>query len=485
MAIPKHDNFSYPPEIKMLLQKQAEQIVQLEQAQLKQAQIEGALERIRVAGMAMQSTNEFQQVVDLVYQQLSQLGIDFASTILGVLADVGDDLSYWVSTGTSEEGYTRKVRMPFIDSPIHTDHLHAYRQGLEVFEAEYSEEITRAYFQKVYELSDNVPPERKVFLMAANQYVQATAICKNTYMAMLRFDGSKFSRSEIGILKRFAQVFEQTYIRFLDIQKAENQAREAQIEVALERVRATSMAMQKTKDLASVTGEIFNQLKELGLSFFNSWLSIFNLEQEISYNWFSPLAGVIEEPFYAEVSMKDFPLVRGIVEQWKSKQPFTSHGYAGEEVKGFIDFVSESTGLPYIREFYAMNRYEQIHVMDANHRFGNLGIGTANLPGKADQEILRRFAIVFEQAYTRFLDLQKAEQQKVQLEKIFSENQRLLHSILPKPIAEKIRQGQQTVVKRFEQVSILFADIVGFTVLSEKFISSRSSGHPQWFILQI
>ena len=43
-----------------------------------------------------------------------------------------------------------------------------------------------------------------------------------------------------------------------------------------------------------------------------------------------------------------------------------------------------------------------------------------------------------------------------------------MHSILPAPIAEQIRQGQQTVVKRFEQVSILFADIVGFTVLSDK-----------------
>ena len=39
-------------------------------------------------------------------------------------------------------------------------------------------------------------------------------------------------------LKRFGKVFEQTYTRFLDLQKAEAQAREAQIEAALERVRS-------------------------------------------------------------------------------------------------------------------------------------------------------------------------------------------------------------------------------------------------------
>ena len=50
--------------------------------------------------------------------------------------------------------------------------------------------------------------------------------------------------------KRFANVFEQTYTRFLDLQKAEAQAREAQIELALERVRARTMAMQNSDELS-------------------------------------------------------------------------------------------------------------------------------------------------------------------------------------------------------------------------------------------
>jgi hypothetical protein len=35
------------------------------------------------------------------------------------------------------------------------------------------------------------------------------------------------------IFKRFAKVFEQTYTRFLDLQKSEAQARESQIQLAL------------------------------------------------------------------------------------------------------------------------------------------------------------------------------------------------------------------------------------------------------------
>ena len=51
------------------------------------------------------------------------------------------------------------------------------------------------------------------------------------------------------IFKRFAKVFDQTYTRFLDLQKAEAQAREAQIDAALERVRSRSLAMHKGEEL--------------------------------------------------------------------------------------------------------------------------------------------------------------------------------------------------------------------------------------------
>ena len=65
------------------------------------------------------------------------------------------------------------------------------------------------------------------------------------------------------IFKRFGKVFEQTYTRFLDLQKAEAQAREAQIEAALERVRSRSMGMQKSEELRDVIQVIYEQLVQL------------------------------------------------------------------------------------------------------------------------------------------------------------------------------------------------------------------------------
>jgi len=57
-------------------------------------------------------------------------------------------------------------------------------------------------------------------------------------------------------------------------------------------------------------------------------------------------------------------------------------------------------------------------------------------------------------------------EQALRLEKHKSE--KLLLNILPKPIVEKLKQVQGPVAEQFDQATILFADIVGFTPLSAR-----------------
>ena len=52
------------------------------------------------------------------------------------------------------------------------------------------------------------------------------------------------------------------------------------------------------------------------------------------------------------------------------------------------------------------------------------------------------------------------------LEAAYRENERLLLNILPEPVAERLRRGERPIADRFDDVSLLFADIVGFTNLS-------------------
>jgi len=53
-----------------------------------------------------------------------------------------------------------------------------------------------------------------------------------------------------------------------------------------------------------------------------------------------------------------------------------------------------------------------------------------------------------------------------ELEVAHRENTRLLLNILPEPIADRLRSGEALIADRHDDVSLLFADIVGFTGLS-------------------
>ena len=56
-----------------------------------------------------------------------------------------------------------------------------------------------------------------------------------------------------------------------------------------------------------------------------------------------------------------------------------------------------------------------------------------------------------------------------QLAEAHALNQRLLLNILPAPIADRLLAGERVIADSFDEVTLLFADIVDFTVLSSRF----------------
>ncbi|MBS1538436.1 MAG: tetratricopeptide repeat protein [Bacteroidetes bacterium] len=50
----------------------------------------------------------------------------------------------------------------------------------------------------------------------------------------------------------------------------------------------------------------------------------------------------------------------------------------------------------------------------------------------------------------------------------FQEQEKILHNILPSQIADRMIEGEKTIVDSYDSVSVLFADIVGFTKLSQR-----------------
>jgi len=65
------------------------------------------------------------------------------------------------------------------------------------------------------------------------------------------------------------------------------------------------------------------------------------------------------------------------------------------------------------------------------------------------------------------------DQEQAYLEEIQTErekSERLLLNILPPPIAERLKDGQVVIADSYADATVLFADIVGFTMLSAEML---------------
>src|SRR4030095_6063326 len=133
------------------------------------------------------------------------------------------------------------------------------------------------------------------------------------------------------ILLRFAKVFDLTYTRFNDLQKAEAQAREARIEAVLERIRSRTMAMQKSDELTAVAGLLFEQVSALGIK---TWTAGFNVWSDDNNSYVdyitSPQGGFIE-PY--TVLTETAEALRDISNARKSGVEFDVQYVEGEKIK--------------------------------------------------------------------------------------------------------------------------------------------------------
>ncbi|WP_412069181.1 sensor histidine kinase [Rubrivirga sp. IMCC43871] len=381
--------------------------IQQSEAQVREAQVEAALERIRSRTMGMRSSGELSDVIGRIFSELTHLDLDLTRCVIWVIDPETRSARFWMANAERPDE-PDSYHIPYHDHPSYRAFLDAWDRRETLWTYDLHGDLKATWDQVLFSETElaRLPEDVKAG-MAAPERVLLTASF-TPFGALHTASLEPLADESAAVLRRVAKVFDQTYTRYLDVKQAEAQAREAQIEAALERVRGRSLAMQSSDELGELSYELVKQVRALGVDTWHCAFHIYNEGDESSTEW-----GANADGFYPQYTI---PRV-GVFERYHTI------GQAG------VDLHVEAIGADRCAEHYAelcavpgvgdvllglqdagvpFPESQVDHV--AFFEYGYLIFVTFE-PAPEAHDIFRRFAKVFEQSYTRFLDLKRAEEQ--------------------------------------------------------------------------
>ncbi len=379
--------------------------------QAREAQIEAALERVRARSMAMHQSEELHDVILVVFEQLKSLDIDVDAGIINVhVKDTKDHFLWAAATG---QQYNKQVHLPYMNHPFFTRYSKALKNGESLLTDTMTFAQKERFLDHFYANAEfTVPKARKAYVSASKGIARSTFLSKDTSLTIWNYKVLPYTSDENDIIKRFGHVFVQTYTRFLDLKKAEAQAQEAQIEVALERVRSRTMGMQRSDELGETASILFKQISGLGVQPWSSGFQIWNADEVSTTAWMASPEGEAWKSAWKLPHTED-TFHKQILEARQRGEDFFVFESAGKPLEEVYRYIMT---LPGPKEFFndALNSGFTLPTFQITHcgffSHGYLMFITLE-PHPEVWDIFKRFTKVFEQTYTRFLDLQKAEAQ--------------------------------------------------------------------------
>ncbi|NVJ85128.1 MAG: nuclear transport factor 2 family protein [Algoriphagus sp.] len=433
----------------------------------RELEIEAALERVRSCTMAMQKSKDLQEVVKVIFDQLALLKINAEHAGIVVEYEPKKDWHFWVA---ETQDIPAKITVPYLDLVWDQQFTEAKKNGKQFFTTLLNFEEKNSFYEILLAHIEGLTEKARRFYFTCPGLAISTVIEKDIGLYIENFSGIPYSQEENEILKRFGKVFQQTYTRYLDIQKAEAQAREAQIEAALERVRSRSLAMHKSEELADAIGLLQRELAKLEFALDNCIFWIIDKESLEATLWVAPINNTFLPESY-HVPFTNLPYFKKVFEGWEQRNPKWTYLLESENKKRTDDYLFNHTGFKNfpdeIKEIF--KQVEKTYITISFYNYGGLHVSSIEPLSEVQAEILSRFSKVFDQTYTRFLDLQKAEEQAREAQ---------IESAL-----EKVRSASMAMQKQedlLEVINLLSEQLVKLGVQMETAFFSNGLQLGEW-----
>jgi hypothetical protein len=208
-------------------------------------------------------------------------------------------------------------------------------------------------------------------------------------------------------MKKIHFCFSLTFRRYQDLQKAEVQAREAQIETSLERVRSKTMAMHSSDDVTSATATMFTELERLGIENMRCGIAHFLEDHKMEVWSVSNLADGKVVRGAGLLDTNSIPFWKIFYSTWQKKEDFLYYYMAGKEKEDY--FKKISTVQNYLSQ--SIEHVPDLSIQTYYFPEGCVWAFSLKPHSEEDKQVMKRFASVFSLTFRRYQDLKKAEAQ--------------------------------------------------------------------------
>ena len=430
--------------ISELEQRVQERTAELQQAnaelqiRARAAQVETAIERVRSVALAMQTHQDLPTVSAAVFREIQALDFKALNTVIGIIAEQRDHISQWTVLPA--------------DLPIEDESLNELFAQVEVYDGIHvaHEPLVPSKFRQVHSFwnevlgafdQDAYPLHRSKRWTLAELFAESERLveldlwtpelaervrdwypgdldlsffrCKQSYLSIHR--QAPLEPGEIEELKRFADVFDFAYDRFLDLQEKERRARLSQIEAGLEGVRAEVAAMQQSTDIFKMVARVSQALRELEIPCLTFGFNLFDNDAKI---WTAYFEHNLEQASQIDLTKAlEFEYIHTLYTHWKAGQTWYRHT-AKDEFEPLLRFYLQMGYLNDEIFHQTLNMFPQegCWILDIPFHQGTLALIS---PTPLDQEqiaLVERFTQSFALGYVRYLDFQRLESQNRALE---------------------------------------------------------------------
>ena len=387
------------------------------EAKTRELKIEKAFEKVREKAMSMRQSSDLQEIVSLVARELNNMDLNITGVFMVINNDeIDKQFTCWGTTGVAET-YVKRAVIPFLDRPIYKVLAEATTKEEQFFVEEYSKEEKNEFFEHLFKhppYNSSTPEWKEQVLSRKGGYTRSVSVSNYTSIFVVNHFGKKLSDEENKILIRFGQVFEQSYTRFLDIQKAEALAHKAIKQASADRVRGEIASMRTSEDLNRITSIIWRELETLEVPFIRCGVFILDREKEIIQAYLTTPEG--KSLAVLNLSFDANELTKNAVKYWKKNQVYKERW----NKQKFINWTKSMIKIGQIQnvETYqgSSTPPESLHIHFVPFAQGILYVGNVSSLTDENLELVKTLAEAFSFAYARYEDFKNIEEAKNKIE---------------------------------------------------------------------